>query len=553
VETIPTNPTGNLLELTRLTFELERRVAKQSPFYMAKYIMGNSQRKYGKLWGWNYNHIEASRLIWWAYKTRHERPWGTLVYLEWCRGSRKSTLIQAALACILLDDPNLCCLLDSDVSTKAAQKTAVIRDIFDDERFIELWGSKKSKTRWRTDEWTLERSVMSPDASMKASGLDSSKTGGHFDIIVPDDLQSDYNCKNPDINEQVKNNFRLYETLKSGKTGTVTLVAGTRWGFRDLGDEIARLEQDEERRGVTKSIYIMRRGAYRMRDNKRSYQGHAQFPETGLDEEMLNRIKMKTTPSLFSFNYLLQPLSDEEALIKPAWIRHHDRVTSDFSTETTRFYLAVDPAGEGKFKGADYTAMVVVAVTNNAELFVLETVNAHVGKIEMFNHIVRINEAYPLTGVVVEQYFEQYQLATWMKSRAQKQFLTIPWMKFKASKNSKDQRIGALQPYFQSGKILWRKSHTELEDQALQYPRSEHDDLLDALASALNHAYVPQTTENGPWYMDEAWKDNGTFVPTPQALAPPCDLMVAILRQQERTKQNRQFRSKRRFYSPSLR
>lgn len=540
-------------ELCRVTRELEVRLAPKSPFYMAKYIMGNGQRKGNKLWGWNHNHIEMSRLIWWAYNTRQDRPWGTVVYLECTRGSRKSTLLQAAAVCYLLDDSNLTCLLDGDVLSKASEKTGVIRNMFDDPQFIERWGSRKSKTNWKNEQWTLQRTINSADASMKASGLDASKTGGHFDIIFCDDAQTDDNCKNPRINEQVKDNFRMYETLKSGKIGTVTIVGGTRWGFNDLGADLQKLAVEETRRGVTKSVFIIRRGAYVMGENKRAYQGVAQFAECGLTEEVLKRIKMKTTPTQFSFNYLLQPVADEEALVKSSWIRHHERSLDDFNLESTRLYLAIDPAGEGKFKGADFTAMVLIAVTNMSEIFVLEVVNEHFGKLEMYNKIVALNEAYPITGVVVETYFEQYQLASWMRSKSQRELLTIPWMKFKPSKHSKEQRIAALQPYFQSGKILWRKSHTELEDQTLQYPRSEHDDILDALASAIAHASVPGDEQQGPWFMDQAWKDTGAFQPTAKRPEPPSDLMVTVMRQDYLKKMGQAGRQERRFGAKTMR
>ena len=539
MDKVPLTPKGDMLELTQLTKELERRVAKQSPFYFAKYVMGDSQRKNGRLWGWNRHHLNASRLLWWAYRTRHDRPWGTLVYLEWCRGSRKSTLIQSTACCYLLDDQNLTCLLDGDVSTKAAQKTAVIRNMFDSDYFIELWGNLKSKSKWKAEEWTLVREVNTADASMKASGLDASKTGGHFDIIIPDDLQSDENCENPDINESVKTEFRMFETLKSGKTGTVTIMGGTRWGFRDLGKEVEDMAADEVRRGVSKSIYISRLGAYVRDKNGKAHYNWPNFAEGGLDVESLKRMKMKMKPMLFSFNMLLEPLSDEDALIKPEWIRHHDKTLSDFPSDT-RYYLAVDPAGEGKFKGADFNALVLIAVTTAGEIFVMEVVNEHCNSTQLFDHIIRFNEAYPLTGVVVEDYWQQGKLKAWLQQRAAKKLGNVPWMKFKRSKKSKEQLIAALQPYIQSHIIQWKADHVALEDQALQYPRSDHDDILDALGIAVRHASVPGAEGEGlPFFMSDTWKDDGAFVPSAGQPVPPSDLAVAVAKATYLKKQDR--------------
>lgn len=556
MDKVPLSPKGDLLELCQLTKELERRVAKQSPFYFAKYIMGDSQRRNGKLWGWNRHHVKASRLLWWSFRTRDERPSGTTIYLEWCRGSRKSTLLQAAACCVLLNDPNLSCLLDGDVSHKAAEKTGVIRDMFDNQYVIELWGSLKSKTKWKQEQWTLIREAMFSDATMKASGLDASATGGHFDLIICDDLQTDDNCDNPVINESVKNEVRMYETLKGGKVGTLTWVGGTRWGFRDLGAEFAEAEKEEELRGLKKSIFISRLGAFARDKHGRAHYNWPNFPEAGLDKDALVRKKITMkSPKLFSYNYLLEPLAEEDALIQKSWIRHHTKTLGDFDGET-RWYLAIDPAGEGKYKGADFNALVLIAVTTVGEIFVMEVINEHCTTTQLFDHIIRLCEAYPVTGVIVEDYWQQGKLAAWMKQRAAKKLLSVPWMKFKRSKKSKEQLIAALQPFIQSHIIQWRADHTALEDQALEYgPSAEHDDILDALGSAVRHAAVPSADTDGkPFFMDDAWKDNERFVPTAKQPLPPSDLAVKVARAEyeKKDRQARQSRFGRRFGPPRL-
>lgn len=530
MDKVPLSPKGDLLELTQIVKEMERRVAKQSPFYFAKYVMGDSQRKNGKLWGWNRHHLRASKLLWWSYRTRHDRPWGTTVYLEWCRGSRKSTLLQGAACCILLDDQNLTCLLDGDVTTKAAEKTGVIRNMFENEYFVELWGDLRSKSKWKQEQWTLVRTVNDPNATMKASGLDSSATGGHFDLIICDDLQSDENCENPLTNEKVKTEFRMFETLKTGKTGTLTWVGGTRWGFRDLGNDLAEAEKEEDLRGVTKSIYISRLGAFARDKNGKAHYNWPNFADTGLDKETLQRIKIKMkSPKLFSYNMLLEPLAEEDALIQKSWIRHHNKNLSDFGADT-RWYLAIDPAGEGKFKGADFNALVLIAVTPVGEIFVMEVINEHCTNIQLFDHIVRLSETYPLTGVIVEDYWQQGKLKSWMQQRAARKLLAVPWLPFKRSKKSKEQLISALQHYIQSHIIQWRADHTALEDQALEYgPNADHDDMLDALAIAVRHAAVPSSSDDGkPFYLDPLWKDNERFVPSVKQPNPPSDLAVAV-------------------------
>ena len=183
----------------------------------------------------------------------------------------------------------------------------------------------------------------------------------------------------------------------------------------------------------------------------------------------------------------------------------------------------------------------------------MEVINEHCTSIQLYEHIVRLNEMYPLTAVIVEDYWQQYKLASWLKNRAAKQLLQIPWMKYKRSRKSKELLIAALQPYIQSHTIQWRSDHVELEDQALQYPRSEHDDMLDALANVLKHSSVPNARdESMPYFMDDEWKDKGLFIPTAKQPEPPSDLGIAVAKALIEKKMNRTRLGKRRFGPPRL-
>jgi hypothetical protein len=79
---------------------------------------------------------------------------------------------------------------------------------------------------------------------------------------------------------------------------------------------------------------------------------------------------------------------------------------------------------------------------------------------------------------------------------------------------SKANRIKALQPYFENGKIYYRKEHSELIDQTTMYPRTRHDDLIDALASVLQVMSPAEIVEKDKWEEStltrneiEVWKE----------------------------------------------
>ena len=62
----------------------------------------------------------------------------------------------------------------------------------------------------------------------------------------------------------------------------------------------------------------------------------------------------------------------------------------------------------------------------------------------------------------------------------------------KPNERTKDQRIKGLQPLYENGKIFHDKNHPNniyLEDELVRFPRSSHDDLVDALAYILDFVY----------------------------------------------------------------
>lgn len=479
-----------------------------------------------------------------------------MTYVEWCRGSRKSTIHQGAAVCEMLDDPNETFLWDGDLKSKAAQKVYLIKEVFEDSYFIRLFGDLRGE-KWKKDELILKRTVKTSDPTILASGLDASKTGGHYGSIFGDDLQTDDNAESADMNEHVKNNVRLYNALQRGKFAPIQHLDGTRWGFRDLGWQIQDLWEEERKKGLKPSVFISRKAGYK----RNVVGGHnwrvAEFPEAGLDLGTLKRMRMTTKPMLFSFNILLEPYSAEDAPFKKDYLRFHDESMDALANKGAKFWLVVDPAGEGKFKGADFNALVVFAVTPKGAIYVMETVNKHLTQPGLFGEIVRLNERYPSLQVLVETYFAQYKLASWLKQEAAKNLVRINWVKFKPDKRTKSIRIEALEPLFMNGLIFLRRDQFQLEDQILTWTGKEeegrHDDLLDCMGHLYKQMYIPTHAEGVPWYMDEDWANRPEYKEKEQMGKAPSFMWVQVRAAEERAKLARLQRSGGRFVSPGMR
>lgn len=524
-------------ELIETVKELERRVASRSPFYMAKYVLGRSLYKDGKPWGWSRNHADLSRLIWGLYKSRRARPWGTWLKVEWAREARKSTMGAAAIACFLLDNPNLRILLDSDTEDNAAKKLSVVKSLFEDAYFVELFGDLKGES-WTAESITVKRSAKLSDPSLFASGLGAEKTSQHYDIIIPDDLQTLGNSRTREQIDKVKLSVKEYESL--GSQDYMLMWLGTCWAFKDAGAMIEEMAEEDVKFLRPQRVFVSKKPAYKKKKDGNFDFNQAEFPDI-LPLEVLRFKRASQGAEQFSFNYLLEPVSDETAVFKRQDLTYHQKSVGDL--KGSNFYLVIDPTKQGEGDDPDFMALIAVAVNEFSDIYVLEYVNERMDEKGLLEELIRLCGMYPFNAVIIEELFEQIRLAKWLKMESSKAPVHVPWRKFKRDKRSKEERIRALRPYFQSHKILLRPGMTVFEDQALKYPRSDHDDLLDALAYVLTHMSVPGKIDESKWWLKDNWGEE--FVPTEKMPKPPSGNEVRVWRMVNHVKENGGKRSRR--------
>jgi predicted phage terminase large subunit-like protein len=503
--------------------ELERRAAGRSPYYMAKYVLGRTWMKNGVAWGWEAAHVEVSRQIWGLWKTRHLRPWGTVFKLEWSRDTRKSELAKAFQLCVLVDNPDTRILLDSDKTENSEKKLATLRAMFEDEYFVELFGDLKGEN-WTKGSITLKRAIRASDPSIAAGGVEAGKTGQHYNLAINDDTQVLENSQTEEGVEKVWTNFELYEALlvkdvdEQGRVlGPFVLLAGTRWAFNDLFSRVDTMEREDSKYGRPRRVFTSRKACFKQKqvvseEGEISWvddESAPQFPTT-LDLQTIMMKKASMTEAMFSFNYLLKPMSKAMQKFHREWFKRHKLEPADVTGPGWNVYGLLDPAGQaikpegmktwatssGK-AGGDGNAVIVVAVNDMAQIHVLEYVYERMDRDELFEAMIRLTRIWHMMkGWVVEQRFKQYQLAAWLKAEATKPVKTggvkMKWLPYKPDYRDKIDRIMDLQPYAKNGKLLLREGMTEMENQFVGLGRNGvHDDLPDAVQLVLPVMLVP--------------------------------------------------------------
>jgi hypothetical protein len=153
------------------------------------------------------------------------------------RGHLKSSIVTVGWAIQrLLANPNIRILIASAVWNNAREFLRQIQGFLTDRSLLpKLFGPfMNSKTRWTADDLDIAQRTdfTKRGATISTAGIEGSKTGMHYDLIIADDLVVRENVSTPDQIQKVITFYRdLLDLLDPG--GELVLI-GTRWTLGDL-------------------------------------------------------------------------------------------------------------------------------------------------------------------------------------------------------------------------------------------------------------------------------------------------------------------------------
>lgn len=418
------------------------------------------------------------------------------------RDSFKSTIMVAFVLWHLAKDPNLRVLIDSRTADRAKELLFHVKEhIEKNERFRELFGDWKYIPGWREQSFVHPgRTKKFREPSIKVAGIDSPVTGGHYDLIIADDLHDESNSQSEiSCNKAILHYKTLLPILEPHGQ---LIVVGTVWSHMDLYHNI--MESDQ---GWT----IMKRPA-RLED------GSLWFPAR-LTEEYLEDRKAKMGPYLFAAQFMLEAIAPEDRRFDPAWIVYREFFTVAFEgrvqlivegePEPTFITLAVDPAISEK-KGSDFSGLVTVATDVHDNWYVLNARRIRGGANDLLDAIVEEIRTWVVGEVGIETVAFQMALKEFLLDRLAEEGLQVSIKELiSGSGRGKRARIEGLVPKFASGRVYFRKGMArDLEFEMLQWTpdrEQRHDDLVDALSHQLTLALPAPTA--GQLMLGSDWFD----------------------------------------------
>ncbi len=220
--------------------------------------------------------------------------------------------------------------------------------------------------------------------------------------------------------------------------------------------------------------------------------GTLHFPEK-LTRKHLDMARRTMGSYIYANQYLNKIIPDDMQTFKKEWLRTFTDFPKD---EQLYVFCAIDPAISQE-EGADFTGIVVVAVDSHTNWYVQVAKRERLTPTQIINLCFELNDRYKPMAIGIEGVAYQKALLYMMAEEMRKRNKVVPVSEIKhQNKVSKEMRIRAMVPRYEWGLIYHKQGLYDLELELLQFPRSSHDDIIDALAMVENIVMYPEQKRN---------------------------------------------------------
>lgn len=401
------------------------------------------------------------------------------------RGTLKSSIITIGFSIQwLLNYGDDRVLIDSETFTKSKAFLSEIKGHYEGNEFFReifytVYGiypdQKKTTVQKGTDTWSTETIVLAnrtrkrKEPSIDCAGIDVTKNGMHYDLVIMDDLHSEKNTKNAEQIEQVKEHYKLVYSLL--EPGHPAVVVGTRWDYNDLYQMIIDEEQ-EDFNFITRSA--------------ESTDGNIFYPGR-LGRRELDKFRRKQGPYIFSCQYLNNPVDNENATFKKSMFNY---ITLDLlNKKNINWYGLVDPSWKGE--SSDYAVIIIGGMDNHGEIYCRFIWRDKATYGEIVKKMFDIDKMFGPRQWLLETVATQKSIQYFLHQEQRRQMKPLRVKEIRGLRAQKEERIMGLATYYELGRAHHVKGCPNidiLEGELMRFPKSKYDDVSDCFAGLLEIA-----------------------------------------------------------------
>lgn len=429
----------------------------------------------------------------------------------WPRGHQKSTMVAYWTAWHLINHPSATIILASSTADLAEKQLGFIKDTILDSPVVkkywpELCHPEEGKrATWKVDEIVVDHPLRAErgirDPSIKAAGMGKTLTGFHADVVVLDDIVTDENAYTKTERDKVKRWASLLVSILN--PGGIVKAVGTRYHPDDLYEEMVKMVDevcDEDGNPINEvPVYISTQevvevdGDYlwpRMKGPDGKYYG--------FNRSVLSKIRAQyLDKAQFFAQYYNDPNDPLNRRIENFQYYERDQIKLFegrwcINGSPLNVYGAIDFAASITDK-ADYTAIVVVGIDYDHNIYVLDIDRFKTNKISvMADHLEKLYNKWGWIRLRAEINAQQGLIVEQIRDFNRKRgvFYTIDTVN---QIHNKEIRIMTnLEPRYAEGKILhYRGGACQVLEDELMSTKPPHDDTSDALASVVEISTAP--------------------------------------------------------------
>ncbi len=457
-------------------------------------------------------HIELCQ--WW---TRQDAKPMQLVLLP--RDHGKSRMIAFRVAWEITRRPWVRILYISATSNLAEKQLGFIKDILTSSIYRRYWPEMVNEREGDRLKWTnSEISVDHPrrkeeavrDPTVFTGGLTTSLTGLHCDIAVLDDLVVPENAYTEIGRDSVQKQYSMLSSIEGADAQE--WACGTRYHPKDLYSEMMDMEEtlyDEngEEIGSEKIYEVFERVVEDRGDGTGEFlwprQQRSDGQWFGFDMKILAKKRGKYLDrTQFRAQYYNDPNDPGDMRIDRGKFQYYDKkhITQSqgnwwYMDRKLNVFAAVDFAYSESAR-SDYTAIVVIGIDRDGFIYVLDIDRFKTDRIsEYFKHIVDLHVKWDFRKLSAEVTAAQRAIVSQLKDhvRSYGMYLSIVDHKPTRHQGSKEERLAAiLEPKYDSQSVWhYKGGNCQVLEDELILSHPPHDDVMDALASAIEIAVPP--------------------------------------------------------------
>lgn len=431
------------------------------------------------------------------------------------RAHLKSHMVATWCAWIITKHPEITILYVSATAELAETQLYAIQNILGSQVYQRYFPEYINPQEGKREKWSVKKMSIDHikrkqegvrDATIATAGLTTNTTGWHADIIVADDLVVPENAYTEEGRENVSKKASQFTSIRNA--GGFTMACGTRYHPKDIYAVWKDQVYDDY---SVEGILLDRKPVWEIKEYVVETDGLFLWPRTirsdgkafGFDMRVLSRIKAEYSDRVqFYAQYYNDPNDPGSERISQDKFQYYSPrfLTKDgsvwkYNGKRLNIYAAVDFA-YSLTRQADYTAIVVIGIDCDSNIYVLDIDRFKTNKmIEYFERIAKLHSTWKFKKIQAEVTAAQATIVESIKGYVREKGLSLSVVEFRPSRaeGSKEQRIAAvLEPKYDNYQMWHREGGENLIlEEELTQARPAHDDIKDALASAVSIAVSP--------------------------------------------------------------